>query len=158
MQSEVLSDSVKSLSLTKLLYIIYFIKLLWFNSSGPAGVFMRKYPIVHGKSGKTRVRGPMLGGVRYSDVPPSTLGYNSWKASEHLPSTQTDDKLMLKVMSGDDAHPLRIVNLPVTIGRPTNSSGLTANPNNGFFTNSLLSRKHAMISIQNKHVPFLWFQ
>lgn len=59
---------------------------------------------------------------------------------------------MLKVMSGDDAHPLRIVSLPVTIGRPTNSSGLTANPNNGFFTNSLLSRKHAMISMQNKHV------
>lgn len=97
----------------------------------------------------------MLGtGVRHSEKPQGTLSYNSWKANESfsLSYGQTEEKVMLKVMSGDDVHPLRIVNLPVTIGRPTNASGLTANPNNAFFSNSLLSRKHAMISIQDRHV------
>jgi hypothetical protein len=106
------------------------------------------------KSGKTRVWTMLGTGVRHSDLPQCTLNSSSWKANESFssPYGQTEEKVMLKVMSGDDAHPLRTVNLPVTIGRPTNASGLTANPNNAFFSNSLLSRKHAMISMQNKHV------
>lgn len=95
------------------------------------------------RAGKQGVRGGMLGSSSaYHDYDHKPAGH-SWDA---------DKKVTLKVISGDDSNSLRIVPLPVTIGRPTGSAGTYASANNALFNNSMISRKHATIFMESKHL------
>lgn len=76
----------------------------------------------------------------------------SSKLSTFAAKEEYNEALTLKVMSGDDKHPVRTVTLPATIGRPTGASGLMVSDNNALFNNSLISRKHAVIHMENKQV------
>lgn len=58
-------------------------------------------------------------------------------------------KVNLQVMSGDDMYTMRSVILPVTVGRPTGSSGLVPSAYNCLFNNSLISRKHATLFLEH---------
>jgi len=89
------------------------------------------------------------GSVRHASFDREYYDPISFKAPEAAINT-SDSLVVLKVMSGDDVMPQRTVTLPATIGRPTGTSGLSPSPHNCLFNNVLISRKHAIISMEGR--------
>lgn len=92
----------------------------------------------------------MLGsGLSYSNFDNSPHTFDNWKAQE---PARLENQLILKVISGDLPNSVRTVQLPVIIGRPTSSAGTVVSSANGLFANSMISRKHASIFMENSQV------
>lgn len=80
------------------------------------------------------------------------IGLKRPEVTKQAQLQQGEERLSLKVISGDDIFPIRHLILPATIGRPTGSSGLCPSSSNALFSSTLLSRKHASIYAEGKAI------